>query len=112
MRARKFIIVKTDKTQIRVGYVLFHKDLLNKGEKDNIVHGGGSWDIYPEEKKIIFWGVSMDFGKYEKKDVETAIKNMTPHDWFMFEWSASRSYEDEYTELDFDNLSDFTVEIK
>ena len=64
MRERKFIIVKNDKPVIRVGYVLYHRDLLNKGERDNIVCGGGKWDIYPEEKKIIFWGSSDDYGKY------------------------------------------------
>ena len=112
MRERKFIIVKNDKSVIRVGYVLYHRDLLNKGERDNIVCGGGKWDIYPEEKKIIFWGSSDDYGKYNINDVKEALKNMNAHDWFMFEWIASRSYANDYSELDFDHLNTFDIDIK
>ena len=112
MRERKFIIIKNDKPIIRVGYVLYHRDLLNKGECDNIVCGGGKWDVYPKEKKIIFWGSSDDYGKYNVNDVKAALKNMNAHDWFMFEWSAIKSYEDEYLEHDFDNLNTFNIEIK
>ena len=112
MKERKFIIVKNDKLIIRIGYVLYHRDLLNKREHDNFVYGGGKWTIDPKEKKITFWGSSDDYGKYNVNDVKAALKNMTAHDWFMFEWVASRSYEDEYSEFDFDNLNTFDIDIK
>ena len=41
-----------------------------------------------------------------------ALKNMNAHDWFMFEWIASRSYANDYSELDFDHLNTFDIDIK
>jgi len=97
MRQRKFIIVKdwNDKNiEIRIGFPIFHRDLLNKSdEKNNIdCYGGGRWDVNFENKTITLYGVSDDFGKPNKKDIEIAIKNMNIHDWWVISHAIEASY--------------------
>ena len=59
MRLRKFIIVKDwngKNIEIRIGYPIYHRDLLNKSDHMNHIscYGGGRWDVDFENKDILF----------------------------------------------------------
>lgn len=113
MRQRKFIIVKDwngKNIEIRIGYPFFHRDLLNKSdEKNNIdCYGGGKWDVDFENKTIILYGASDDFGKPNKKDIEVAIKNLDIIDWWRISHVIEASYE---KEIDEDELSTYKFKI-
>ena len=97
MRLRKFIIVKDwngKNIEIRIGYPIYHRDLLNKS--DHMTHiscyGGGRWDVDFENKTIKLYGDSDDFGKPNKKDIEVAIKNIDMHSWWQVSHAIDASY--------------------
>ena len=113
MRQRKFIIVKDwngKNIEIRIGYPIYHRDLLNKSdEKNNIdCYGGGKWDIDFENKTINLYGESDDFGKPNKKDIEIAIKNLDNIDWWRMSHIVKQSYE---VDIDEDELSTYKFKI-
>lgn len=104
MRLRKFIIVKDwngKNIEIRIGYPIYHRDLLNKSDRMNHIncYGGGRWDVDFENKTIKLYGASDDFGKPNKKDIEVAIKNIDMHSWWQVSHAIDASYNidiDEY----------------
>lgn len=108
-RYKKFIIVenwKNKKIEIRLGYPLYHSDLIEKSDEkegwDCI--GGGFWNIDFENKKIVLYGSSSDFGIAPKKKIEESLKSMNPHKWWQFGWVCEKIYEEEHPEVDFDHL--------
>ena len=109
MRQRKFIIVKDwngKNTEIRIGYPIYHRDLLNKSDSvDHIsCYGGGKWDVDFDNKTIKLYGASDDFGKPNKRDIEVAIKKMDMLSW----WRVSHAIEASYDiEIEEDELSKF-----
>ena len=118
-KKRKFVVVKDwsgKNIHIRFGYVFFHRDLMTKqDDKDNNdCYGGGSWDIDPKTETITLYGKSDDFGTPNKKDIETALKNMSEHDLFMFGWLCERLYEDEYPDNSFEveDMKKYKYELK
>lgn len=56
---RKFII--TNNGVLKFGLVSRHLDLLEYGQND--CHGGGLWDINPDNGCIMLFGRSFDFGE-------------------------------------------------
>ena len=110
-RYKKFIIVKNwkgDEVNIRLGYPMFHSDLLDKqDEKDNIdCYGGGFWDIDFNTKTIKLFGSSSDFGRPTKEDIEKGIKNMDNHQWWQFAWVVERVFDDYFEEHEMEPVSD------
>lgn len=109
MRLRKFIIVKDwngKNIEIRIGYPIYHRDLLNKSDHMNHIscYGGGRWDVDFENKTIKLYGDSDDFGKPNKKDIEVAIKNIDMHSW----WQVSHAIDASYNiDIDEDELSTY-----
>jgi len=113
MRQRKFIIVKDwdgKNIEIRIGYPIYHRDLLNKSdEKNNIdCYGGGRWDVNFENKTIKLYGHSDDFGKPSKKDIEVAIKNLDMHSWWQISHAIEASYD---KDIDENELSTYKFKI-
>jgi len=111
-RQRKFIIVKDwsgKNIEIRIGYPIYHRDLLNKSdEKNNIdCYGGGYWDLDYENKTITLYGSSDDFGKPNKKDIEAAIKNLNDHAYWQLEWTMERVFDKEFPDRDYSNIKDY-----
>lgn len=109
MRQRKFIIVKDwngKNIEIRIGYPIYHRDLLNKSDEKNHIdcYGGGLWDVNFENKTIKLYGDSDDFGKPSKKDIEVAIKNLDNIDWWRISHAIEHSYD---VEIDEDELSTY-----
>lgn len=109
MRQRKFIIVKDwngKNIEIRIGYPIYHRDLLNKSDEKNYIdcYGGGRWDVDFENKTIKLYGVSDDFGKPSKKDIEVAIKNLDMHSWWQVSHAIDASYD---IDIDEDELSTY-----
>ena len=109
-RQRKFIITKDwfgKNTELRIGYPIYHRDLLSKEDDKNHIdcYGGGRWDIDFEKKEIVLYGRSDDFGAPNKKDIEEAIKNFDAHKWRQFEWTCERVYED-MPEETFEDMKD------
>lgn len=111
-RERKFIIVKDwseKNVEIRIGYPIFHRDLLNKSDiKDRIICcGGGRWNLDYDNKTITLYGSSDDFGKPNKKDIETAIKNLDDHAYWQLEWMIERIFDKEFPDRDYSDLKDY-----
>lgn len=109
MRQRKFIIVKDwngKNIEIRIGYPIYHRDLLNKSDEKNHIdcYGGGRWDVNFENKTIKLYGASDDFGKPDKRDIEVAIKKMDMHSWWQVSYAIDASYD---IEIEEDELSKF-----
>lgn len=104
MRQRKFIIIKDwsgKNIQIRFGWCFFHRDLMTRNDDRNNIdcYGGGKWECDYENKTIRLYGYSDDFGKPNKKDIETAIKNF--NNWYDLTILLERSYEEEIPDADF-----------
>lgn len=76
MRANKFIVIEhhNGEREFRSGYVLFHKDLLNKNERDNQVVGGGMFSFDHFDKTITLFGKSVDFGAVHPEEMNELIK--------------------------------------
>lgn len=110
-RYQKFIIVKNwkgDEVNIRLGYPMFHSDLLTKQDgKDNIdCYGGGFWDIDFNNKIIKLFGDSSDFGRPKIEDIKKAIQNMDDHQWWQFAWIVERVFEDYFEIMEIEPISD------
>ena len=69
LKRPKFIIYKGE---IRLGLVIFHKDLLPESYDKSLVAGGGTFVIDKENESITFSGKSYDFGKFDEELVLTA----------------------------------------
>lgn len=115
-RQRKFIIVKDwsgENINIRIGNVFFHRDLLYKSdEKDNIdCYGGGKWDLDYDNKTIILYGSSDDFGSPNKKDIEKAIKNIDDHGWWQIELTMERTFDDEFPDRIYSDIKNYTFKL-
>lgn len=59
--------------EIRMSHTPYHKFLLNKDE--NTCDGGGLVDILIQDKLIVFFGQSEDFGKADIKKVQEVFEN-------------------------------------
>lgn len=108
-RQRKFIIVenwKTNKVELRIGYPIFHRDLIDKIDEKNGWNciGGGYWNVDFDNKKIHLYGSSDDFGTAPKKKIEESIKNVDDHKWWHISWTIERIFDKEHPEVDYDNM--------
>ena len=77
MRFKKYIILKnedTNEVKMRIGYPIYHKDLIEQSDKKNGFKcvGGGQWNLDYENKSIRLFGHSSDFGRAKKEDIEKA----------------------------------------
>lgn len=111
-RQRKFIITKDwsgKNIEIRIGWPIYHKDLLNQSDNKNHIdcYGGGFWDLNYENKTITLQGSSDDFGKPSKRDIEIAIKNIDDHKWWQLEWVMDRVYGDDFPDRDYSDLKNY-----
>lgn len=62
--------------------VKFHLELIPKEGSRDKVQGGGRIHLINEEKKVIFYGISADFGAAEKDKVIAALKETRfPRAW-------------------------------
>ena len=77
--------------ELRFGYPIYHKDLINKNESQSDCLGGGKWDV--RDGDIILYGSSDDFGAPVKRDLEEAIKNFC--DWGHLEWICEHIFDEE-----------------
>ena len=74
MAIPKFILYGPD-NNIRLSFnVEFHLELIPIGGSRNEVKGGGRISVRDEDKKILFYGLSTDFGPCDKDDLIKAIK--------------------------------------
>lgn len=123
MRFKKYIILKnnfTNEVKMRLGYPIYHKDLIDKSDIKNgfVCVGGGHWTLNYEDKTISLSGRSDDFGRAKKEDIEKAIKNLNKHDYWEMEFLCERILSDELemfydiTEPDFSDLKDYKFIIK
>lgn len=116
-RYKKFIIVKDldGKLDLRLGYPIYHEDLIEKEDETNHIKcvGGGYWDLDFENKQIILYGDSMDFGKPKKEDIKKSLESWTKDKWFYFIWTCIRIADIEFPEYNKNtNLEEFTFNIK
>lgn len=95
MRQRKYILIrnKNGETELRFGYPIYHRDLLNRNEHPNDCLGGGKWCIDDADMSIILYGSSDDFGTPQRQDLEKAIKDFD--NWEYFEWICRNIYKTE-----------------
>lgn len=81
MRQLKYIIYRENgKTYFAGGYVEFHRQLAPKSSRnsysyDNNVIGGGKFKIDDDNKQIIFYGSSDDFGSVDKKLLKKVLED-------------------------------------
>jgi hypothetical protein len=67
------------------GYVEFHRQLAPEKSRtsfvnyDVIVLGGGKFDVDDDNKQIIFYGSSDDFGSVDKKLLKKVLEDCRPH---------------------------------
>lgn len=82
MKVRKFIVIEDKKGEphVRLGYVEFHRHLLNKGEDGCRVLGGGKYRVNGDEdnKYVLLYGRSDDFG--DIPDIKTMYEALTNTD--------------------------------
>jgi hypothetical protein len=84
-RHLKYIIYQEKgKTYFSGGYVEFHRQLApssscNSYLHDNCVIGGGKFKIDDNNKQIIFYGSSDDFGSVDKKLLKKVLEDCRPH---------------------------------
>lgn len=73
MKFNKYIVLKEDgRWGMSLGYVEFHRELATTEElAQGMVKGGGRFKIDHDEKKILFYGKSDDFGY--PKDIDVAL---------------------------------------
>ncbi len=88
----KWILINNE---IRISGAAYHRYLLEKNE--NTCDGGGLVSIDKEDKLIIFFGESQDFGKVKKDVLEKAIEeNRKRIDYclyFLFNQTDTNDYE-------------------
>lgn len=95
MRLFKFIIVENTmpqmpKKELRLGYVEFHKHLLNQDDekfKNNIL-GGGMFSINNNTKQISFYDRSWDYGKFKEDDLIESLNLCKDHTQYILEMYA------------------------
>ena len=112
MRFQKYIILKnqfTNEVKIRIGYPMFHEDLITKTDKKNGFKcvGGGQWSLNYGNKTISLFGKSCDFGRPKNNDIELAIKNIDIDEWLDFEILCDNILKTEI-ELFYDKEPDFS----
>lgn len=66
--AKKWIV---DNGTFKIGNVDFHKELSRNPEN---IQGGGYWDKNQEEKTLLLYGASEDFGKVLKSELQLALE--------------------------------------
>lgn len=95
MRQRKYILIrnKNGEIELRFGYPIYHRDLLDRKENPHDCLGGGKWCIDDADMSIILYGSSDDFGTPQRKDLEKAIKDFD--EWEHFEWVCRNIYKTE-----------------
>ena len=59
MKANKFII---QNGRMRLGFVEYHSELLADKKNRTLIAGGGRYAIFENEKVILFYGTSNEFG--------------------------------------------------
>ncbi len=74
--AQKFIICDN---KIILGYVEYHKDLIEESRHTDVI-GGGEW--YDYKNVLYFYSNSLKFGAVNKEQFEGALKNFVPDDEF------------------------------
>ena len=85
-RQLKYIIYQQkNETYFSGGYVEFHRQLAPEKPRtsfvnhDVIVLGGGKFDVDDDNKQIIFYGSSDDFGSVDKKLLKKILEDCRPH---------------------------------
>ncbi len=84
-RQLKYIIYKEkSKTYFSGGYVEFHRQLAPSSIRNSYLHnncviGGGKFKIDDNNKQIIFYGSSDDFGSVDKKLLKKILEDCRPH---------------------------------
>lgn len=85
-RYLKYIIYQQkNETYFSGGYVEFHRDLAPEKPRtslvnhDVIVLGGGKFRVDDNNKQIIFYGSSDDFGSVDKKQLKKILEDCRPH---------------------------------
>lgn len=84
-RQLKYIIYQEKgKTYFAGGYVEFHRQLAPSSSRnsylsDNHVIGGGKFKIDDDNKQIIFYGASDDFGSIDKKLLKKILEDCRNH---------------------------------
>lgn len=118
MRFKKYIILKnedTNEVKMRIGYPIYHKDLIEQSDKKNGFKcvGGGQWNLDYENKSIRLFGHSSDFGRAKKEDIEKAVKNLSNYDYWKLEILCKKILSDsiaicyDIETPDFSNLKDY-----
>lgn len=67
LKKLKFIVYKGE---IRLARVVLHKHLLPDNYDPNDVQGGGEFEVDSEEKTLLLFGKSYDFGPFDKEAVK------------------------------------------
>ena len=84
-RQLKYIIYQeSGKQYFAGGYVEFHRQLAPSSSRnsylcDNCIIGGGKFKIDDNNKQIIFYGTSDDFGSVDKKLLKKVLEDCRPH---------------------------------
>lgn len=99
MKLFKFIIVENTmpqkpKKELRLGYVEFHKHLLNQDDEKyrNKVLGGGLFSINPKIRQISFYDKSWDFGKFKEEDLIECLNDCKDNVQFALEHYIEKLY--------------------
>lgn len=76
---RKFIVVKDDDGQssLMMGFAHSHKEMVLEsffclGFRYQEATGGGYWEYSPDESALVFFGESIDFGRYDQEQLSAA----------------------------------------
>ena len=85
-RYLKYIIYQQNRnTYFSGGYVEFHRQLAPSKSKTSFVNydvnilGGGKFAVDDDNKQIIFYGSSDDFGSVDKKLLKKILEDCRPH---------------------------------
>lgn len=82
-----FVVIEKDQetTELRFGYVNWHKDLVCPGEK---CVGGGFAVVKNDDKQVIMWDESCDFGypKFAKHNVIDTCGQSDPWNAYDFHY--------------------------
>lgn len=108
-REKKFIVLENcynNKLNFKIGYPIYHKDLIDKSDEKEgwKCIGGGFWDLNVRNKTIDLFGSSSDFGKVDRDKLKMALNSMDKHKWWHFGWLCERLYEEQFPDIDYDNL--------
>ena len=78
-RYLKYIIYQQNRnTYFSGGYVEFHRQLKPSSNNYNVL-GGGKFMIDDENKQIVFYGTSDDFGSVDKKLLKKVLEDCRPN---------------------------------